>query len=468
MKVRIAVEPPAGDWIRLNLLTKQERSQLAPPPTDGEFSGDVGALLADRAASTLYAGLGDAAALDPSAVRRSVSAAAMALRKRGQRRIVLLLGERAQFVEPAVEGMLLGGYRFEQFVPKKSEPLLELVVVVSKKEAAAAKKAAERGCILAEAINASRDVANMPGNLLYPETFAKEAVRMARRTGLRWRVLKERDLENGNFGGLLSVGCGSTRGPRLVALEHRGGGKGEAPLVFVGKTITFDSGGISIKPATSMEEMIFDKCGGTAVFGAMQAVAELGIKRNVVGIFAAAENMPSGTAYRPGDIVTMRSGTTVEVVNTDAEGRMVLGDALWWACNEYKAAQVLNLATLTGACGIALGESAAGMWTNDEPFQARVLEAAKAGGERLWPMPLFPEYSRQIKSQVASIKNSGGRLGGACTAAAFLKEFVGKTPWVHLDIAYTSHRAKDQDGLAAGATGFGVRTLVELASRGGS
>jgi leucyl aminopeptidase len=176
--------------------------------------------------------------------------------------------------------------------------------------------------------------------------------------------------------------------------------------------------------------------------------------------------MPSATAYRPGDIVTMRSGTTVEVVNTDAEGRMVLGDALWWACNEYKAAQVLNLATLTGACGVALGESAAGMWTNNEQFQARVLEAAKAGGERLWPMPLYPEYSRQIKSQVACIKNSGGRLGGACTAAAFLKEFVGKTPWVHLDIAYTSHRAKDQDGLVAGATGFGVRTLVELANRG--
>lgn len=197
--------------------------------------------------------------------------------------------------------------------------------------------------------------------------------------------------------------------------------------------------------------------------GAMQALAGLGVKRNVVGILAAAENMPSGSAYRPGDIVTMRSGTTVEVVNTDAEGRMVLGDALWWACHEYKAAQVVNLATLTGACGIALGEAAAGMWTNNEAFQARVAQAAKDGGESVWPMPLFPAHSRQIKSQVAHLKNSGGRLAGACTAAAFLKEFVGRTPWVHLDIAYTSHRTKDQDGLAAGATGFGVRTLVCLA-----
>jgi leucyl aminopeptidase len=465
MKVRIAFEPPGGEWLHLKLITKEQRSKLVPPPSDGEFSGGVGTLLADRSASTLYAGLGGGAAVDCSIVRRAASAAALASRKRAQRRILLSLEDRPEFVEAAVEGVLLGAYRFEHFVRKKSDPLSELVVLVPKNAAASARKAAERGRILAEAINASREVANLPGNLLRPETFAKEAVRMAKETGLKCRVLGENDLKAGKFGGMLAVGGGSSHGPRLVALEHRGGTKGEAPLVFVGKAITFDSGGISIKPAASMEEMIFDKCGGTAVFGAMQAVARLGVKRNVIGILAAAENMPSGTAYRPGDIVTMRSGTTVEVVNTDAEGRMVLGDALWWACHEYKAAQVLNLATLTGACGVALGESAAGMWTNDEAFQAQVLEAAKAGGERLWPMPLYPEYSSQIKSQVACIKNSGGRLGGACTAAAFLKEFVGKTPWVHLDIAYTSHRTRDQDGLAAGATGFGVRTLVELACR---
>jgi len=302
----------------------------------------------------------------------------------------------------------------------------------------------------------------MPGNLLNPETLAKEAAQMAGRSGLKCRVLDARALKAGKFGGILAVGGGSPHAPRLIALEHKGGAQGEAPLVIVGKAITFDSGGISIKPASGMEEMIFDKCGGTAVFGAMQALANLGVKRNVVGILAAAENMPSGTAYRPGDIVTMRSGTTVEVVNTDAEGRMVLGDALWWACNAYKASQVLNLATLTGACGVALGEAAAGLWANNDAFQAQVLQAAKEGGERLWPMPLFPEHTRQIRSQVAHIKNSGGRLAGACTAAAFLKEFVGNTPWVHLDIAYTSHRTKDHDGLAAGATGFGVRTLVRL------
>jgi leucyl aminopeptidase len=464
MKVRIASETPRGEWTRLCLTSKEERGKLVPPPSDREFSGDVGTLLADRAAFTLYAGVGESASLDASAVRRAASGAALALRKQGRVSLLLSMEEHPEFVGAAVEGLFLGGYRFETFASKKSPALSELVVFVSKKDVPAARKAAAQGQVMAEAINASRDVGNLPGNLLNPAILAKQAVQMARQTGLKCRVLDERALKAGKFGGLLAVGAGSPNAPRLIALEHLGGAKGEAPLVLVGKAITFDSGGISIKPASSMEEMIFDKCGGTAVFGAMQAIANLGLKRNVVGILAAAENMPSGTAYRPGDIVTMRSGTTVEVVNTDAEGRMVLGDALWWACNEYKAARVINLATLTGACGVALGEGAAGMWTNDDAFQAQVAQAAKNGGERLWPMPLFPEHTRQIKSQVAHIKNSGGRLGGACTAAAFLKEFVGNTPWVHLDIAYTSHRTKDQDGLAAGATGFGVRTLVELAS----
>jgi leucyl aminopeptidase len=462
MKVRIATEQPSGTWTHLCLISKEQRSKLVPPLSEGEFSGDVGALLTDRAASTLYAGVGEGASLDASAARRSAGTAALALRKRGQGRVLLCMRERPDLVGAAVEGLLLGGYRFESFVPKRTAPLVELVVLVTKQDLAAARKAAVRAQILAEATNASRDVANMPGNLLNPDTLATEAAEMAKRTGLKCRILDSRALKAGKFGGILAVGGGSPHAPRLIALEHRGGAKGEAPLVIVGKAITFDSGGISIKPASGMEEMIFDKCGGTAVLGAMQALANLGLKRNVVGILAAAENMPSGTAYRPGDIVTMRSGTTVEVVNTDAEGRMVLGDALWWACNEYKASQVLNLATLTGACGVALGEAAAGSWTNNDGFHAQVLQAAKESSESLWPMPLFPEHTRQIRSQVAHIKNSGGRLAGACTAAAFLKEFVGNTPWVHFDIAYTSHRTKDQEGLAAGATGFGVRTLVQL------
>ncbi len=466
MKVRVVADAPAGAFITVRLVFKDQRSELVPPPTKGEFSGAVGTLLADRSAATLYVGLGERSKLDAAAVRRALGSAALALRKRSQTYVLLQLEELPQFVSAAVEGVVLGGYRYEAFLPKKTAPLAELVVVQAKADVAGAKKAAARGQSLGEAVNAAREIANTPGNLLYPETLAAAAAALAKKSDLRFRVLDERALKAGKFGGILAVGGGSARGPRLMALEHAGGRKGEAPLVLVGKAITFDTGGISIKPAAGMEEMIFDKCGGMAVLGAMQAIAELGLKRNVVGILAAAENMPSGTAYRPGDIVTMRSGTTVEIVNTDAEGRMVLGDALAWACQEYKAAQLIDLATLTGACGVALGDSAAGLWSNDDSFRSQVEVAALESGERLWPMPIFPEHSEQIRSQVAALKNSGGRLGGACTAAAFLKAFVGETPWAHLDIAYTAHQSKDAHGLAGGATGFGVRTLVRLAANG--
>ena len=248
----------------------------------------------------------------------------------------------------------------------------------------------------------------------------------------------------------------------MIVIEHRGGPKHEAPIALVGKAITFDTGGISIKPAANMEDMIFDKCGGMAVLGAMAAIAGLKVKRNVVGLIASAENMPSGGAYRPGDIITTYDGKHVEIVNTDAEGRMVLADAIAYARLDCKAAAIIDLATLTGACGIALGDTAAGFWHNDEAFGKRVLAAAERAGERLWPMPLFTEFDDQIRSEVALIKNSGGRLGGSCTAAAFLKVFAEETPWAHLDIAYMANREKDRADLARGATGFGVRTLVEL------
>lgn len=466
MKLRIVSESPAGSWTTLRLICKEERAKLVPPPTDGEFSGEVGALLCERAAATLYAGLGESAKLDDAVIRQSAGTAALALRKRGQRKVLLVLKEHPKHVASAVEGFVLGAYRFETFRPKKTEPLIELVVLVAKEDLVAAKKAAARSLILAEASNAARDLANSPGNLLYPKTLAAAAKALAAQCGLKCRVLDEKELTLRKFGGLLAVGGGSSRGPRLIELIHAGGPKGQAPLVLVGKAITFDTGGISIKPAGNMEEMIFDMCGGAAVLGAMQAIARLGVRRNVVGILAAAENMPSGTAYRPGDIVTMHNKVNVEIVNTDAEGRMVLGDALSWARSEHKAARLINLATLTGACGIALGDSAAGLWSNDDAFQADVVRAAVESGERVWPMPIFPEHIERIRSDVAQIKNSGGRLGGACTAAAFLNVFAGETPWVHLDIAYTAHCSSDRHGLASGATGFGVRTLVRLASGG--
>jgi len=456
-------ERSAGVWTTVQFLTKCQKSSLSPTPSEAEFSGDVGSLLFDRQASVIYAGLGSLTGLDSNSVRVAAASAALELRKRGRSTVLLDLCQWADFTESAVEGTLLGGYKFDSFLPKKSQPLSDLVVLLNKTDLSRGKKAALKGQILGESTNAARQVANMPGNYLYPESLANEASTLAKQTGLTCRVLDEKRLAAGKFGGILAVGQGSERGPRLIALEHMAGKKGEPPLVLVGKAITFDSGGISIKPAAGMEDMIFDKCGGMAVLGAMRAIAALGIRRNVVGLLAAAENMPSGSASRPGDIITMLSGVTVEVVNTDAEGRLVLGDAIHWAKAHYKAAKIINLATLTGACGVALGETTAGLWSNHSEFQTEVIRAAEQVGERVWPMPSHAEYSEKIRSRVAQIKNSGGRLGGACTAAAFLQVFAAETPWVHIDIAYTSHQSKDSHGLASGATGFGVRTLVRLA-----
>ncbi|MES2570134.1 MAG: leucyl aminopeptidase, partial [Verrucomicrobiota bacterium] len=320
----------------------------------------------------------------------------------------------------------------------------------------------QRGVAVAEATNLAREIGNLPGNLLYPQTLATRAVKMAKENGLTATVLNEARLRAGKFGGLLAVGAGSDRGPRLIVIHHRGGPKNQAPIALVGKAITFDTGGISIKPAADMENMIFDKCGGMAVLGAMAGIAKLGLKRNVVGIIASAENMPGSSAYRPGDIVTTYDGKFIEIINTDAEGRVVLADAISYARKDCRAAAIVDLATLTGACCVALGEHAAGLWSSDDALQNRILAASRKTGERLWPMPLFDEYHDQIRSQVALIKNSAGRLGGACTAAAFLQTFAEETPWAHLDIACTAHRDHDRADLARGATGFGVRTLIEL------
>ena len=261
---------------------------------------------------------------------------------------------------------------------------------------------------------------------------------------------------------MLAVGGGSSRPPRLIVLAYRGGSPEEAPLVLVGKSITFDSGGLSIKPADRMEEMIWDKCGGCTVLGTMQGVAALKPRRNITAILTSAENLTGPDAYRPGDIVTVYDGKRVEINNTDAEGRVVLADALGYAVRDCRAGAIIDLATLTGACVVALGESAAGLWSTSDTLRDEVLAAAEKSGERLWPMPLFEEYSEMIKSDVALIKNSSGRWGGACTAAAFLKTFVGETPWVHLDIAGPSAITKDRPDLARGATGFAVRALLEL------
>ncbi len=463
MKITFASEAaPAKDAAVIRFVPRDQRAKLKPAVSEEEFSGKANALLYSRDTGTLCVGLGERAKIDAHTLRSAAGAAAMFLKKIGRTRAVVQLADWPKFAGPVVEGMVLADYRFERFKTKKSTVLESVKIQVLAEDLAAAKAAGKHGETVGEAVNFARDVANQPANLLYPETLADRAEKLGRDFDLEVTVFDEKKLRAGKFGGLIAVGQGSVRGPRLIVIEHRGGPKSEKPIALVGKAITFDTGGISIKPAANMEDMIFDKCGGMAVLGAMAALAELKVKRNVVGIIASAENMPGGGAYRPGDIITTYDGKHIEIINTDAEGRVVLADAIAYARLDCKASAIIDLATLTGACGVALGEYAAGFFTNDDAFGKRVLAAAEKAGERIWPMPLFTDYEEQIKSDVALIKNSGGRLGGACTAAAFLKTFAEDTPWAHLDIALMAYREKDRADMARGATGFGVRTLVQL------
>ena len=448
----------------VKFFTSAERADIPSrqPIPDAEWSAAANATLMLHQPGVLCVGLGDPAKLTAQTLRSAAGAAIRALQKTGRVTVALDLRPYHQWAAAAAEGALLAQYTFEEFKKTKSAAIKSIRLIVKAQNLPAMRKEARRGEIAATATNLARHVGNQPGNLLYPETLAAECRRVARREKLNVTVLDQKQLERGGFGGLLAVGAGSKRPPRLIILCHQGGRPGDSPIALVGKAITFDTGGISIKPADKMEEMVFDKCGGMAVLGAMAGIARLKLKRNVVGIIASAENMPSATAYRPGDIVKTYDGTFIEVINTDAEGRMVLADAIAYARKDCQAAAIIDLATLTGACVVALGEYAAGLWSTSERLQTALIAASQKTGEHLWPMPLYDEYTDQIRSDVAAFKNAGGRYGGACTAAAFLRAFAGDTPWAHLDIAPVAHITKSRPDLSRGATGFATRTLIEL------
>jgi leucyl aminopeptidase len=302
---------------------------------------------------------------------------------------------------------------------------------------------------------------NSPGNEVNPSYLAETAKGIAKQQALRCKILQKQDMQKLQMGCLLGVAQGSAQPPVLIMLEHAPNGTTEAPIVLVGKGITFDSGGISIKPAANMEDMKMDMAGGAAVLGTMQALAQLRYSRRVIGLVPASENLPSGTAIKPGDILRAMSGKTVEIINTDAEGRLILADALSYAVQTLKPACIIDLATLTGAVVIALGNYATGMMGTDETMMARLRAAGERTAERVWQLPLFEEYSKQIKSDFADIKNTGGREAGSITGGAFLKEFVGETPWVHLDIAGTAWTRESKPYVPKGATGVGIRLLVD-------
>ncbi|MBK7993919.1 MAG: leucyl aminopeptidase [Blastocatellia bacterium] len=319
-----------------------------------------------------------------------------------------------------------------------------------------------RGTIVAEAANFARDLILEPANKLTPKEFARRAGEMANSLGLEFNAIDEEELKKLGMGALLAVSQGSDEPAQLIVLRYRASKSTDnSPIALVGKGITFDSGGICIKPREGMWEMKTDMSGGAAVVGTMAAIAKLKPNVDVLGVVAASENLPSGKAYKPGDVITAYSGKTIEVIDTDAEGRIVLADALHYA-NQQKPSCIIDLATLTGACIIALGNCRAGMMGSDDKLMNELRQASEQAGEKLWQLPLTKEYQDMIKSDIADIKNLGGRYAGAITAAAFLRAFVGDTPWAHLDIAGTAWQEEDQPEMAKGPTGYGVRTLVEF------
>jgi len=448
----------------------------------GDFTGKSGEVLSlpvtgIAAKRLVLVGMGDEKNASRETLRAAGGRTAKALARAKATKAALAVpalrrvaGEDA--AQALAEGLVLGAYRFDKYKSgNDAPPALERVSLLAAdpRQVAALKRGAAFGRAVAEASNFARDLSNEPGGTCTPEHLASEARKLARSHGLKVTVFGEKELAREKMGGILAVGRGSAHPPRLIALEYGAapkkatrGGRKRPTLVFVGKGITFDSGGVSIKPAANMDEMKHDMSGGAAVLGALRAVAELELPVHAIGVVAAAQNMPDGNAYVPGDVIKSARGKTIEVLNTDAEGRIVLSDALHYATS-YEPDAIVDLATLTGACLVALGDACCAVLGNDEKLADKVRAAGETTHERAWPLPLWDEHKTAIKGTVGDIVNTGGRNAGTSTAAAFLSHFVGETPWAHLDIAGVAWTTKEMPYYAKGATGFGVRLLVELA-----
>ncbi|HET9723738.1 MAG TPA: leucyl aminopeptidase [Actinomycetota bacterium] len=417
------------------------------------------------ARSILLVGVGKRAEAGVDAVRRAAGKVARQLSKRGSVATTLAqAGGRnaAGAVQAVVEGLILGAYRFDRYKSTKDDPpALERVTVLgpARWDARAAKAAIEQARIVSESATWARDLVNTPARDMTPAALAKAAEVMAKDVGLQVKVWDEKQLERGGFGGILGVGQGSVNPPRMIELAYRGAAATKAPVALSGKGISFDSGGLSIKPAEGMETMKGDMGGAASILGTMRAIALLKPKINVIAAIPSAENMPSGSATRPGDVLHHRGGKTSEVLNTDAEGRLVLADALAYL-SEKEPRVIVDTATLTGACMVALGEELWGVFGTDRGLVRDLLAAGDAAGEPGWELPLYRPYRRLIDSPVADVKNIGKRYGGAITAALFLADFVGDVPWAHVDIAGPAFAEKAGDLFPKGATGVPVRTLV--------
>ena len=423
------------------------------------------------AARVVVVGLGKKSDLSVNKVRGAVAETCRWLRSREISTIATVPqganinkigpGDAAQAI---AEGALLGTYTFRKHMTKKEDKpgeIKRLSIVGASRLKSQLEKGADKGRIISEATNLARDMVNEPANYMTPTDMAETAAKLAREQGLEITILDLEQMKKLGMGGMLGVSRGSRQPPKFMILNYKGGTAKEPDIALVGKGITFDSGGISIKPSEKLEEMKGDMAGGAAVIAAMVAISQLKPKINVMALIPATENLPDGNALKPGDVLTAMNGKTMEIISTDAEGRLVLADALSYA-KKHGAKKMVDAATLTGACRIALGDICTGAFGNNQELIDRVIAAGNEAGELVWQMPMFDEYGEQNKSDVADVKNVGGRLAGAITAAKFLAEFVDDTPWVHLDIAGTSLTDKERGYQIKGATGVPVRTLVNL------
>lgn len=443
----------------------------------GEFRGKanstkvihtLGKLPAER---LILIGLGKKTELSDERLRQAAGNAVQALRAARVASFTTVLhmaGSPETALEAVTAGALLGNYAFDQYKTKDRNERFSLkgMTLLLPKGANTPETRAriDRTGIICQGVKLARDLVSQPGNVVTPRYLADTAKELAGRYGLDCRIFEQAEMEKLGMNALVGVGKGAAETPRLIELKYYGTDAKKRPVILVGKGITFDSGGISIKPGAGMEEMKTDMAGAAAVLATAVAAARLKLPLNIIVLIPTAENMPDGNAFKPGDVLTSMSGTTIEITNTDAEGRLILCDALHFA-QQYKPAVMIDLATLTGACVVALGHEASGLMGNNQRLADALKESGERCGERLWQLPLWDEYGEVMKSDIADLKNAGSRDGGSITAAWFLKQFVGKTAWAHLDIAGTAWGDKGRPYSPKGATGVGVRLLLDYLQR---
>jgi leucyl aminopeptidase len=494
MKVEVVTGPLGSvkaDAVVVGLSADDKRLPPAIATLDRAVAGRIAAVLAAErfqgkpgavthlhlanglgASRVVVTGLGGRKENVAEMVRRAAAAGLRRARDLGARTVALdLLGDRLsprERAHAAVEGAILGTYVFERYKREKSDKTVETLRVVTAdgRQAREVTEGARRGEIFAQSTWLARDLINAPANDVHPTYVAEVAREIAREGKLKLKVLERDDCAKLGMGAFLGVAQGSEQPPKFIHLTYTPSGRATKRVAVVGKGITFDSGGLDLKSAEGMSRMKNDMSGAAAVLGIMKALPKLGAKVEVHGLIAATENMPSGSAIRPGDILRAMNGTTIEIGNTDAEGRLTIADALCYAAKVIEPQEMIDMATLTGACVVALGALCSGLMANDQRLADRLLAASRAAGERVWQLPLIEEYKEQFKSDVADLNNTGGRNGGAITAGLFIKEFAGAIPWAHLDIAGPAFIDRDSPLGPKGATGVAVRTILTYLTQG--